>query len=145
MKATILKPVDVNITHLKARIGVRYWEDSLVNGVEDTDGKLIPLRDGEYWCITIDIDTGIIQDWKIGTTANVHYKCCDDGDYSLIADDGCVVEYPKYYVPKILDLTEEGFGDYVIMDIDENGKIANWDNNPNIDDFFPESKYGVVE
>jgi hypothetical protein len=30
------------------------------------------------------------------------------------------------YVPKIMCPTENGYSDYVIMDIDRDGKIANW-------------------
>ena len=32
----------VPVKYLRAECGVRYWEDATVNGVEDTDGKLIP-------------------------------------------------------------------------------------------------------
>ena len=138
MKATIKIEKEVNFTHLKTSIGARYWEDAKVNGVVDENGDLIPLRNGDYWCPTIEIETGIIQDWKIGTTANIHYKCCDDGEYWLVTDDNLEVKMNGYYVPSILDLTRESFGDYVIMDIDENGKIANWNNNPNIEEFTEE-------
>jgi len=41
----------VNFTHLKVKCGARYWEDATVNGVEDTEGLLIPLRD-EYLKLT---------------------------------------------------------------------------------------------
>ena len=126
----------VNFTLLKTRIGARYWEDATVNGVEDAEGDLIPLRDGDCWCPTIDIETGIIQEWPIGTTADVHYKCCDDGEYWLVADDGFTLKYPGYYVPTILDITKKGFGDYVIIKIDENGQILNWPKNHNVDDFI---------
>lgn len=138
MKVQINIPKEVDFTKLKARIGARYWEDATVNGVEDTEGDLIPLRNGDDWCITIDLESGVIQDWPQGTTANVHYKCCDDGDYWLLADDGTELKYPGYYVPRILDLTKEGFGDYVIMDIDENGKIANWPKTHDISDWSKE-------
>ena len=30
------------------------------------------------------------------------------------------------YVPAFLSPKEESYGDYIIMDIDENGKIDNW-------------------
>ena len=136
MKTTIRVKKEVNFIDLKVKCGARYWEDATVNGVEDTDGNLIPLREGDYWCPTINLETGMIKNWPKGTIADVHYKCCDDGDYWLIADDGFELKKPDYYVPSILDLTKEGFGDYVILKINENGKIANWPKEHNIDDFL---------
>ena len=62
---------------------VRYWEDATVNGIEDTEGDLIPFRNGENWCPIIDIDSGVILKWPVGTTADIHYKC-NDGIYKLI-------------------------------------------------------------
>mgnify|MGYP000150305495 CR=1 FL=1 len=58
---------EIEIRFLKVKCGVRYWEDGKVNGVEDTGGDLIPLREGDYWCPLIEVDTGIIQDWAKGT------------------------------------------------------------------------------
>ena len=38
----------------------------------------------------------------------------------------------------ILDILRDSYGDYIIMNIDENGLIEKWNNNPNIDDFTNE-------
>lgn len=140
MKVIIKVPKEVNFTHLKVSCGARHWEDATVNGVEDTEGTLIPFREGDNWCPVINLETGIINDWPQGTTAEVHYKCCDDGEYWLIADDGFELKYPGDYVPNILDLDGESYGDYVIMDIDENGQIANWPKKHNIKDFLREEE-----
>ena len=136
MKAKIKIEKEVNFTHLKVKCGARYWEDASVNGVEDSEGTLIPLRDGEYWCPIIDIETGIIKDWPQGTIADIQYKCCDDGEYWLIADDGFELKYPGDYVPTILDITRDGFGDYVILVVNESGQIENWPKKHNIQDFL---------
>lgn len=136
MKIEIKVPKIVEVTHLKVKCGARYWEDATVNGIEDTNGDLIPLREGDYWCPTIDIETGIIKDWPKGTKANVHYKCCDDGDYWLINNDGFELKRPGYYVPSILDIYNDSFGDYVILNIDENGQIADWPNEHDIKEFL---------
>jgi hypothetical protein len=99
-----------------------------VNGVVDEEGKLIPCREGEYWCPIIDIDTGIIQNWKQGVKADIHYKICDDGSYYLLdAEGNAVLSIEQDYVPSILSPKESGYGDYIIMDIDESGQIADWD------------------
>jgi hypothetical protein len=56
--------VECNVKYLQCKLGVRYWEDAIVNGVEDTEGTLIPLRNGDYWQIVIEFDTVIIQNWR---------------------------------------------------------------------------------
>jgi hypothetical protein len=58
--------------------------------------------------------------------------------YWLIADDGFELKMPGYYVPKILDIYNESWGDYVILNIDENGQIADWPEDHNIDAFLRE-------
>lgn len=139
MKAKVKesKENEVNFTHLKVKCGARYWEDATVNGIEDVDGTLIPFRIGEYWCPIIEIDTGIVKDWPKGTTANVHYKCCDDGEYWLVSDDGLIeLEHTGCYVPAILDIYGESYGDYVILNIDENGQIEDWPKHHDIRSFL---------
>lgn len=118
--------ISKEVKYLKAECGVRYWEDGEVNGVEDTDGELIPLRVGDTWCPIIDLATGVIEDWPDGTTADVHYKVCDDGRYFLLDPEKNVVREIEGYVPKIMWPGGPGYGDYVIMTIGPDGKIVNW-------------------
>lgn len=118
----------VPVKYLRAECGVRYWEDASVNGVEDTDGNLIPLRNGDTWDVTIDLITGKIEGWPEGTTADIHYKVCDDGRYHLLDADRNVVRSIDEYVPKMMAPGDEdhGFGDYVVMNIAEDGTIDKW-------------------
>jgi len=127
MKTTVEIKKEVEIKTLKVVAGVRYWEDATVDGIEDEDGDLIPCRDGDAWCPIIDIDSGIITNWTQGVKADVHYKVCDSGSYYLLDAEGAVVlAIEDNYVPKMMCPKENGFGDYIIMEIDETGKIANW-------------------
>ena len=114
------------VRYLKASMQVRYWEDGIVNGQKDIEGKLIPFRNGDMWQIWINLKEGRIMDWPRGTTSNVHYKVCDAGSYSLVNTDLKTVIQIEGYVPSMLSPGKDGFGDYVIMDIDEEGMIANW-------------------
>jgi hypothetical protein len=123
VKTITQKPV----RYLRARCGVRYWEDAKVNGVADTEGNLIPGRVGTSWCPLIDLETGKIENWTPGTTADIHYKVADDGDYVLLDADRNVVKEIEGYVPSIMSPKESGHGDYVIMDIDGDGVIQNWE------------------
>lgn len=80
------------------------------------------------WIINIDIDKGTIVDWPQGVKARVHYKVCDDGVYSLIDSKGNVIRhFANEYVPNVLCPEESGYGDYIIMNIDEYGRISGWD------------------
>lgn len=128
MKAKIKVKQEVDIKNLLVKAGVRYYEDATVNGVEDTNGELIPCKVGELWCPVIDVGSGVIINWKQGVKAEVHYKVCDDGSYYFEdANGNILLSIEQNYVPKIMCPKEEGYGDYIIMDIDENGKIADWE------------------
>lgn len=129
--------MDQNIlaaTHFIASAGVRYWEDATVNGIEDEDGSRIPCRLGDYWCPTIDLATGTILNWPEGTTADIHYKVCDDGEYWLADAEGNKLAHRDGYVPgAFLCHGDDGYGDYVIMTVGPDGKIADYER-PRIDD-----------
>jgi hypothetical protein len=128
-KITIKRPVEVEAVFLKAECGVRYWDDGEINGVADgEDVPLMPFSNPsrEEWAIIIDLEEGRIVDWPQGTSASVHYKVCDAGRYSLLdADKGELITIDGY-VPRIMSPKENGYGDYVIMDIGADGKIADW-------------------
>jgi len=124
---TINRPTKVNAVYLRAVCGVRYWDDGEVNGKQDDeDTPTIPFATNGNWAPLIDIDTGHIVDWPEGTTASVHYKVCDDGRYELLDADCNVLTRIDGYVPRIMSPKENGYGDYVIMDIEADGKIADW-------------------
>ena len=127
MKFKRMIEVETEVTHLVADMGVRYWEDAIVNGEEDDDeNPTIPLRDGERWRLKIDLSTGKIDGWPEGVTAQTHYKVCDDGVYSLIGGDGAEVVKKDGYVPDMLAPQDDGYGDYVILDIGQDGVISGW-------------------
>ena len=137
MKTTVKIEKEVEIKTLVVEAGVRYWEDGEVNGVEDIEGDLIPCRQGDCWCPHIDIDSGIITNWTKGIKAKVHYKVCDAGNYFLNDENGGqILSIEQDYVPSILCPKKNGYGDYIIMDIDENGQIQNW--KVDISSFQPE-------
>ena len=126
----------VPVKYLRARCGVRYWEDATVNGERDDDGSRIPCREGTAadndklgggnWCPLIELESGQIEGWPAGTTADIHYKVCDDGDYALLDENRAVVKAIDGYVPDIMCPGGEADGDYVIMHIGADGVIANW-------------------
>lgn len=107
---------------------VRYWEDAEINGVSDEEGDLIPLREDESWKPVIELATGRIQNWPEGTTADIHYKVCDDGHYWIANSEGKkLAKWKGDYVPDdFLAVGDRGYGDYIIMKVDSAGIIEGW-------------------
>lgn len=116
----------VNVKYLQAKIGVRYWEDGTINEIEDVEGSLIPCRDGNYWTPLIELETGKIVNWKQGTKADLHYKSCDDNIFQLLDEKYNVISEIEDYVITMMCPNENGYGDYVIMTINEDGLIDNF-------------------
>jgi hypothetical protein len=118
---------EVEATHLLAEMGVRYWEDASVNGVADTnENPTMPGVSGDAWVIKIDLETGKIEGWPKGTTASIHYKVCDAGVYKLLDADGKIVALKDGYVIDMMCPNGGGYGDYVIMEVDADGFIEDF-------------------
>jgi hypothetical protein len=128
MKITITTQKTIEVNRLLVQAGVRYWEDAEVNGVEDKEGDMIPCRNGDLWEPVIDLETGQITNWEKGKEADIHYKVCDNGEYWLLDKEGNkVVKETSQYVPDYLTIDDNGYGDYIIMQVDKNGFIQNWE------------------
>ena len=115
-------------TLLVIEANVRYWEDATVNSVEDADGSLIPFRKGDLWTPVIELATGRILDWPQNVVAKIYYKVCDAGEYWLAANDGTLLSKLRdCYVPSFLSVGDNGYGDYIIMRVDSDGRIRDWE------------------
>lgn len=130
VKVRSYKTVDVETAF--CRIYPCCWEDSDVNNLEDdAENPAMPCvakdADGQLvWEINIDLNTGLITNWTKGTTANIHYKSCDENTILFKDKSGAVIKRYDGYVPEFLAPEGNSFGDYVIMHIDENGHIQNF-------------------
>ena len=127
MKIELTVKKEFEVKTLLVEADVRYWQDATVNGVEDENGDLIPCRVGDTWKPIIDLETGLITNWEKGKEADIHYKVCDEGEYWLQDENGeNIVKAKGYYVPEFLSIGANGYGDYIIMKVDKDGKINNW-------------------
>lgn len=135
-----------DIKYIKVRVGVRYWEDAEYNGVEDvslcdatepikpnmpfavsTGKETCIAPQGAYdWVIDIDPSNGNIIGWEEGNTANIQYKSCDDNTIYLYGENDTLLKEYNCYVPSFLCIGDEGYGDYVIMEINSKGHIMNF-------------------
>ena len=107
---------------------VRYWEDATVNGMEDTEGTLIPNRVNDCWCPVIRLADGMVMEWPVGATADINYKVCDAGEYWLLDEQRRrVAKWAGFYVPgKFLCHGDNGYGDYIIFKVGADGLIENY-------------------
>ena len=80
------------------------------------------------WNPLINLSTGTIENWNAGNTASICYKVCDQGLYFLQVEKGVnSLKWNDWYAPEeYLSQNFYGFGDYIFMEIDENGKIKDW-------------------
>lgn len=124
---TVTVKSEKEVAFLKVNAGVRYWDDGVVDGEPDSETETrMPFAKGEAWQPVIDLSRGTIIDWPQGTTASVHYKVCDAGVYTLLDADKNEVKSIDGYVPDILCPADSGYGDYIIMNIDAEGRIDKW-------------------
>lgn len=127
---------------IKVKAGVRYYEDGAIwinedwqDDVEGNETKpnmpcCVLQEDGTYtWNPIIDVEKAKIINWEHGVTAQIHYKVCDECEIDYFVDDEFVCNNDiELYVPDFLCTTGEGFGDYIIMEVKEDGTIVNWTN-----------------
>lgn len=140
IKLTKISEYLVDAKSIRVSALVRYWDDAELNGEQcSEDITTFPMQNGERWEPLINIDSGSIYNWPKDTTANVHFKVCDQcGIIIFSAVD--VLFQDEGYVPDLLCPEGEGYGDYIIMKIDSDGIIKNW--NPKlIQDIF----YNAIE
>lgn len=115
------------IVYIEVHANVRYTEDATLNGVEDVNGDM-PCMKGSMWCPIIRIEDGKVINWPVGNTASIHYKVCDAGCYYLTDIDmkRLAIRENEYVPNDYLCHGGSGWGDYIIMSIDENGFIKNY-------------------
>ena len=154
MKVNIKVTKEVELDKIIVKAGVRYWCDCKYsedggntwvepeNDDEATDEEFkkklpfvyredIGYKPSDYWNITIDVNTGKVKDWPKNFCLSTHFKVCDDGLYQVIDTEGNIIwdsmETRYYYVPDFLAIGDEGYGDYMYLDIDKDGYIKDWE------------------
>jgi len=127
VKATIKIEKEVDIKSVRVEVAIRYDEEDVPND--------FPLREGDIWKATIDIETGKIEGWPAGITGHLNMKVCDEGSYYLLDQEGnTILSLEGDYVPN--ELVPGSYGDYIDLQINDQGFVTNWCRNPSIDDFI---------
>lgn len=131
------------VRFVRANVSPIGWEDADVDGEsDDEDNPRIPCVEDGRWNILIDIKTGHIVNWKQGVSARVYYKVVDEGIYTMYDNGMEKIDEYEGYVPDLMSLDDEGWGDYMNLTINEDGFIEDWPDNedihPYIDELFEE-------
>lgn len=127
-KVVVTQEKEVDLSRINLKSNTRYWEDFEIDGERSEDGSNVPFRDGSFWTPVIDIDGGRILGWPDGMTAKTHSKVCDECSFEIIDGNGNVVfRQENDYVPSFLSPTESGYGDYIILEIDQKGLIKGFE------------------
>ena len=133
MKVEALVKVEKEISFLEIDVEPRYWEDFVFNGVQcDDDDITIWGRKKNEWHLTFDLKTGRVLDWIEGNTFDIYSKVCDAGIYYLLDKDKKRIFRRDGYVPEGVCHGDNGYGDYIIMKINEKGYIENYKNTINM-------------
>lgn len=133
MKTTIECPIEVNIVAVRMVLPVKYGTWDMLDDY--------PCRKGDTWEATVDMDTGQIRDWPAGWPPHrLYMKVADGASFFLLDPEGrTIAEIRENYVPH--GVVPGKYGEYVDIEIDANGVIANWPKNPDVSGF---SEYGTV-
>jgi hypothetical protein len=107
------------IKYIRVIANVRYWEDCSLP-IES-----IPFRNNDTWEITIDISKGLVLDWN-GVKLKTFFKVCDRCNIQALDSDLTILSEKEDYVPSFLSIDDKGYGDYILITIEENGTILNW-------------------
>lgn len=150
MELEVVKKVKYDVKFLYV-----YITDVQIEEIQFDDYHIVAECDGDintfvmYWsplnadlyndkyqgiCLKIDVDSGNIVNWpaNVGGAGFTNVKVVDNGVYdltdsknhSLFEDFDKTLDYR--YVPKCLQIEENGFDDYLEFVVDENGHINNW-------------------
>lgn len=129
MKATIKEFVerDIEIAFIRLILPVNYEEEQIPNN--------FPMRIGDTWDATINLDTGSIVGWGTHPACRLHLKVTDGGSYILLDSNLLTIaELDQEYVPH--GMIPGSYGDYVDLQISENGIVTNLPKNIDISAFF---------
>ena len=113
--------------YLKVCAPVRYWDDAEINGETCESGSAVPFKFGDVWKPIIDLDAGVVLNWPDGKSASFHFKVVDAGSYHLLDEImNPIASIIENYVPDGLCHGDQGYGDYIIFKVGQDGEIFNY-------------------
>jgi hypothetical protein len=127
MKVTVYKPVELEIHTVRIEV-------ELHDNVSERLPKHLFNDDGEL-DLLIEVDTGKVISWQGNEPVSIHDNIRNNGVYTLFDKcGGKVASLGNYYIPH--DLIPGKRGEYIHIDINDDGIVTNWPDFPNVHEFF---------
>lgn len=166
MKVKCKAILERDIKYLNCYLIQDWWDGAEIshNGSEfeevEEDGSnlpmLIPVTEEITKCkslqkekafkMIIDLETGHILNWEQGYAMKIYWKIVDQGVYEYCDSNMNIIEkLDTDYCPNFLAIEEDGYGDYIIINIDENGNIQNWHSESYMQDELQEIMNNIFE
>lgn len=102
-----------------------------------TKSKYIRINTNSSIPFTIDLRTHKVLGWQsIDNSKTIYEKVRDEGIYSLLDDNQNEIFRLEGYVPNKFLPEEDGYGDYITLDINDEGEVTNWYENPDFTEFI---------
>lgn len=86
--------------------------------------------------LEIDVENGKLLNHDFGHKIELYNKVVDEGTYTLVDTETGETKIIQDYVIAGLDTYGNGYGDYVILNINENGFIKEWDSDKILTNFI---------
>jgi hypothetical protein len=125
MKFTRLEQVEHEIKYLGFKVPVDIDDFEFPEGESLDDFTQYNELENILECL-IDIDSGYVVGYTPTISINIFDKCVDEGTYVLYDENMNIIDEYEGYVPNILEVNENGYGDYLNFTINEDGSILNW-------------------
>ena len=114
------------------------FSDGVMEELETEEDFVIPNYDSENKLMnfTIDLQEGRVVDWNRGEYIRLWGKVCDSGTYTLLDANRRPLWQITGYVPnKLVPPQENGWGDYIELAIEADGRIADWPKEMGLSEF----------
>ncbi len=137
MKKLIVKYTDYYINVIKFDGKECSWKDkSTVPSFVKMLGDLDEIDPNYEVSLEIDAESGKLLNHDFGHKIELYNKVVDEGTYTLFDTEVGETKTIQDYVIPGLDTYSNGYGDYIILDIDENGFIKGWDSDKILSNFI---------
>ena len=120
------------------------FDDGVMTELECDEEFTPPMLNAEDQLLeyVIDLKEGKMLNWNYeGGYLRMWAKVCDGGTYTLLDSEKKPIWQIRGYVPnKLIPPFENGYGDYIDLAIEADGKVVDWPAMPDFSDFVADGR-----
>jgi hypothetical protein len=120
------------------------FDNGVMNELECNVEFTPPMLNAEDQLLefVIDLKEGKMLNWNFeGDYMRMWAKVCDGGTYTLLDSEKKPIWQIRGYVPnKLIPPFENGYGDYIELAIEADGKVVDWPAMPDFSDFVADGR-----